>query len=68
MNELLKNIVCPISKKKLEILIFEFNNEEVFQWFEASGYQDITFQSSNTYYDLFKRRIVDIGFLEEKNK
>ena len=26
MNELLKNIVCPISKKKLEILIFEFFN------------------------------------------
>ena len=32
MNELLENIVCPISKKKLEILIFdffEFDNQKV---------------------------------------
>jgi ubiquinone/menaquinone biosynthesis C-methylase UbiE/uncharacterized protein YbaR (Trm112 family) len=41
-------------------------HNEVFEWFEVYGFKDITFQSSKTYYELFKRRIVGIGFLGKK--
>jgi ubiquinone/menaquinone biosynthesis C-methylase UbiE/uncharacterized protein YbaR (Trm112 family) len=41
-------------------------HNEVHQWFEEHGYNNITFQLSKTYYQLFKRRILGIGFLGQK--
>jgi len=63
----LKNTIHAVRDMFTPRYAHRHRHNEVFQWFEASGYQDITFQSSNTYYDLFKRRIVGIGFLGKKN-